>query len=67
MPWSKGNSSTLSKEDCLDANILVAVLELVSRIQNFQVYQGHDVISLSPKNKRAQYEKSQKSRENKKG
>lgn len=60
-------SSTLSKDDRLHDNISVTSLELMSRIQDFIIYQHHDVITFSPKSRRAQYRKGQRDRENRKG
>lgn len=55
---------TLSKKDCLNKNISVRLLELAPKIQASQVHQRHYVALFCLKNRRAQYENSQKSRKN---
>ncbi len=66
-PRSRSDSSTFLEEDCLDENVPVMSLELVPKIQASQVHQCHDVVSLGPKSKRAQYANSQKGGEDRKG
>lgn len=50
---SKNSSTILLKDDCLGKNILITLLESIPKIQDFQVYQHHDVASSAPKSGRA--------------
>ena len=49
---SKGGSLTLLTNDHLNEKVLVILLELVPKTQNYQVYQPHDFASLGLKNRR---------------
>lgn len=42
------------------------LLKLASKIRDSQVHQYHDIILFGPKSRRAQYEKGQRDRENRK-
>ncbi len=57
-PRFRGGSPTLLKENRLDKDILVTLLELAPKIRTSQVYQHHDIASLSLKSGRAQYKNS---------
>ena len=63
-PKSRDNSPTFSEEDHLNKDILITSLEPTSIIRDSQVYQRHNVATLSAKSERTQYEKGQQSREN---
>lgn len=64
MHWPRDASTSFLEENCLDENVLVLLLGLVPKIQNFQVYKRYDIAPLSPKSKRAQYGESQRDRKN---
>ncbi len=64
---SRGHSLTLLEEDCLDEDVLVTSLELMSKIRVSQVHQCYDIASLDSKSRRAQYGNSQRGREDGKG
>lgn len=55
---SKSSLINLSKEDCLDKNILDMPLGLAAEIENSQIPQYYDIQILDLKNGRIQYEKS---------
>lgn len=63
---SRGGLSILSKEDCLDEDILVTSLEPVPKIQAFQVHQCYDIAYFSLKSKRTQYGNNQRGGEDRK-
>ena len=50
----------------MDKDILVTLLELAPKTQDFQVYKRHDVALLGPKSGRAQYEEGKRDREDEK-
>ncbi len=66
-PRSKGGSPTLLEEDCLDEDVPITSLEPAPKIRTSQVHQRHDVASLGPKSRRAQYGNSQRGGEDGKG
>ncbi len=55
-PRSRSDLPTLSEEDCLDEDV---PLEPAPKIRVFQVHEHHDIASLGPKSRRAQYGNSQ--------
>ncbi len=51
----------------LDENVSITSLEPAPKIQDSPIHQHHDVATLGAKDGRAQYRKSQRDREDKKG
>lgn len=49
---SKNGSTIFLEENCLDKNILIISLESIPKIEDFQVYQYHDIASFDPKSGR---------------
>ena len=66
MRRSRGASPSLLEEEegCLDKNILVTLLELSPKTQDFQMYKRHNILSLGPKSGRAQYGEGQRGGKN---
>ena len=48
----EGNSMSFLEEDYLDEDILDILLELLPKTQDSQIYQHHDIVTLSFKNAR---------------
>ena len=67
VPKFRYGSPNFSKKDCLDENISIMSLEPAPKIWDFQVRQCHNVPTFVSKSGRAQYEKSQRGREDGKG
>ena len=63
---SRGGLPSLLKENYLDENVLVMLLELAPKTQDSQVYKCHNVALFGPKSGRAQYKKGQKGGKNRK-
>ena len=59
MPKSRDGSPTFLEEDCLDKDILITSLKPAPKIQNSQVHQRYNVVTLSAKNGKKQYGKGQ--------
>lgn len=49
----KGALLSLSKEDCLDKDVLVTSLGLAPKIRDSQIYKCHDIPPFGPKSGRA--------------
>lgn len=64
-PRSKSDSTGLPKENCLDEDVSASnrSSQLAAKTRDFQLHQRRDVASFGPKNRRAQYGKSQRRRE----
>lgn len=54
---SRSDSPPFLEENYLDENISITLLMLASKIQDFQVYQYHNILFLSPNSEWAQYKK----------
>ena len=65
-PKSRDSLPTFLEKDCLDENISITLLEPAPKIQDLQVHQRHNIITLSAKSGKTQYEKNQQGRKDEK-